>query len=451
MKRTFGGVVASLVVLVVCRCSLAMPVEAVPDPQRTGNAFVADTAMMMGPEWADLIDRVAAELKTKTGVELAVVTVDDLEGAPVEDYAAKLFSRFGIGRRGENDGLLLLCSRDDRKVRIEVGYGLEGIINDAKAGRLLDEYAIPRFRDGDYARGLFDTARALARLVAESKGVVLEMVDPLQWPAQVEVPKPSAAASSATSRKILPGSVGLHAAAYVGGVAGIVLLGCGMLWLRIRACRARAGRTKALGTGAVIPVLVWGGGGIATILVGVDSQRVFAPFLAYAAVSILATLLHIKVRKAMREGIAAYRPQCPQCAQPMRIIGEQADDQYLTKEEAAEEFAGGMDYECWRCDGCDRLERFAVKQGGADKCPKCKRRTLTIEQTTLEEATTSHAGKERVTASCANPGCSYTKSDIRTIAKKSSSSGGGFSSGGSSGGGSFGGGSSGGGGASRGW
>jgi uncharacterized protein len=89
-----------------------------------------------------------------------------LEGGDVVDFSGKLFAKWGIGEKGKNNGVLLLASIDDRKLRIEVGYGLEGAINDAKAGRILDEQLIPAFKEQRYGVGLYQASVALAALVA---------------------------------------------------------------------------------------------------------------------------------------------------------------------------------------------------------------------------------------------------------------------------------------------
>ena len=80
----------------------------------------------------------------------------DLGGATIEDYSVRLFEKWGIGKRGEDNGVLLIVAMAERDVRIEVGYGLEGVIPDGKAGRILDEAVLPEFRDGNYALGILN-------------------------------------------------------------------------------------------------------------------------------------------------------------------------------------------------------------------------------------------------------------------------------------------------------
>jgi uncharacterized protein len=85
------------------------------------------------------------ELRRKTGAQFAVVTLKSLEGGQIDDFANKLFKKWGVGEKGKNNGIMLLVAMQDRKARIEVGYGLEPILPDALAGRVLDEQLFPAF------------------------------------------------------------------------------------------------------------------------------------------------------------------------------------------------------------------------------------------------------------------------------------------------------------------
>ena len=79
-------------------------------------------------------------LEKQTGAQIVVVTVQNLEGQSLEEYATELFRNYGIGDKEKNNGVLLLCAYEERQFRIEVGYGLEGTLTDGKTGRIQDEY-----------------------------------------------------------------------------------------------------------------------------------------------------------------------------------------------------------------------------------------------------------------------------------------------------------------------
>src|SRR5688500_14677363 len=105
------------------------------------------------------------EFERTNGAEMAVVVIRSLDGLSIEETAVKLFELWMIGKSSRDNGLLLLWSTGDRRVRVEVGYGLEGVLPDGKVGAILDTYVIPKFKTGDFDRGLIDAVDALVRVV----------------------------------------------------------------------------------------------------------------------------------------------------------------------------------------------------------------------------------------------------------------------------------------------
>jgi len=446
MKKT---ILAALLILLPIRSAMAITVDEVPNPQTSSGMYVQDSAGVLGSEYTVLIDDIAKKLKSATSAELAVVTVGDMGGDTVEDFAARLFKRFGIGMKGKDNGAMVLFSLGDRKVRIEVGYGLEGAINDAKAGRMLDTHAVPYFKRGEYGRGLFETSRALAVEIAAQSGAVLKFQDPASWPDQVTPPQPVMSEETPSSNERI--SSWEAAITVLIAVAGVALLGIALLSMRVRRVKARAAKEKAMRKGVVLaPVFTWFVAVFALIVTIGLSDSVFLPMVTFFAVLTGMSFLHYWSVKVLRAYIAKYRLPCPKCKTPMDLLSELADDSFLSVEEIAEEKAQGMDYEFWRCMSCDNVVRLNVKIGKASKCPECARLTLVSSTTVLKAATYSESGLKRMDYNCKNPKCGHHYSKQVSIPKKVRSSSGVGSSGRSSGG-SFGGGSSGGGGSSRGW
>ena len=148
MPRVLSLVAAAL----VAWCALAGAAWAQEFPALTGR--VVDAADLLDPATEQqLTDRLAA-LETQSGRQLVVATVPDLGGYPIEDYGYQLGREWGIGDAERNDGALLIVAPNDRKVRVEVGYGLEGILTDALSSVIIRRDILPRFRDGDYAGGI---------------------------------------------------------------------------------------------------------------------------------------------------------------------------------------------------------------------------------------------------------------------------------------------------------
>jgi uncharacterized protein len=106
-----------------------------------------------------------AELEKRKGSQVAVYMVSSLDGQSLEEYSLTIAEKNKLGRKNIDDGVLLFIAKDDRKVRIEVGYGLEGVIPDAKAGRIIREYIAPNFRKGDYNQGIVDAVGAINLLI----------------------------------------------------------------------------------------------------------------------------------------------------------------------------------------------------------------------------------------------------------------------------------------------
>lgn len=421
--------------------------EEVLNPRTVSGSYVQDGGGVLGSEYVRLIEAVCRELKQKTTAELAVVTVGDLGGITIDDFAERLFRRFGIGDAGRNNGLLLLFSRDDRAVRIEVGYGLEATIPDAAASRLLDIHAVPFFRHDLIGRGLFIAAREIARIVAAASGSVIAVPDPAVWPDPVILPasKVHVAPKKKNTWDPIVASLILAAA-----LIGLVIAGMGIVQLRLKKARARAQREKIIGQAKGFTILAWVVAVIGFFLIFGLGKEFFPPLVAGIVAPAAATVCQVIACRRLKRRLSGYRLACGSCGQPMEMVSDDEDDRLLDTAEAAEEKAGGMDYEFWKCPKCGTEEKLAVKLGRADVCPKCRRRALTTSRSVLVAATAASGGKERITRSCLNPDCGFTNTEERTTPRLSS--GGGSASGGSrSSPGSFGGGRSGGGGASKRW
>ena len=114
------------------------------------------------------LEVLCTELEQKTGAQMAIVTVRSLDDRPVEDYAVDLFKHLGVGSKKESSGVLLLVAPNDRKYRVEVGYGLEPIINDARAGDA-GRAMVPFLRQNDYGSAVEIAAWQLAKYIADDK------------------------------------------------------------------------------------------------------------------------------------------------------------------------------------------------------------------------------------------------------------------------------------------
>jgi uncharacterized protein len=134
--------------------------------------YVTDLAGVIDAPTAARVNAVAGDVERKTGAQIAVVTVNSLEDRPVEDYAVDLFKHLGIGHKDDR-GVLLLLAPTERQYRIEVGYGLEPVINDARAGDI-GRAMVPYLRQNDYSSGVELAVGRLATYIADASHVTLD-------------------------------------------------------------------------------------------------------------------------------------------------------------------------------------------------------------------------------------------------------------------------------------
>ncbi len=148
------------------------PLTSIPNPRVQNGTWVTDMAGALAPETIARLNGTIGPFERATGAEMAVVVIRSLDGASIEEAAAKLFDLWGIGKQDRDNGLLLLWSTGDRRVRVEVGYGLEGTLPDGKVGAILDAYVIARFKAGAFDDGILAGVDALVA-AAKSEDVPL--------------------------------------------------------------------------------------------------------------------------------------------------------------------------------------------------------------------------------------------------------------------------------------
>ncbi|MGZ5912801.1 MAG: TPM domain-containing protein [Reyranella sp.] len=147
--RTLGRTSAALALTLLALLSAAF---AVNFPALTGR--VVDQANIIPADSRAAIEAKLADLEAKSGIQLVVATVSSLDGQEIEPYANELFRTWKLGEKTKNNGVLLLVAPNERRVRIEVGYGLEGTLTDALSQVIIANAITPRFKAGDYAGGI---------------------------------------------------------------------------------------------------------------------------------------------------------------------------------------------------------------------------------------------------------------------------------------------------------
>lgn len=186
-----------LTLLLACLTSVAVQAAEVPILKR----HVTDLTGTLSAEQVSQLDNQLVALEKRKGAQLVVLMVASTQPQDIESYSLAVAEANKIGRKGTDDGILLLVAKDDRRDRIEVGYGLEGAVPDAAAARIQREYIESRFKEGDYFAGIRDGIGALTKLIDGE-----------------QLPPPTAPASSSNSN-----SLNLHDIGFVGLAIALVL------------------------------------------------------------------------------------------------------------------------------------------------------------------------------------------------------------------------------------
>jgi uncharacterized protein len=165
---------AALLALLV---GLALPAFAlVAVPELTGRV-VDRTGTLSSGDVAQLTQTLA-DLEKRKGSQVAVLVVPTTDGEPIEQFSLRVAEAWKIGRKKIDDGALLVVAKNDRKLRIEVGYGLEGVLTDVTARRIIDEIITPKFRNGDFAGGV---SSGVERIIGLINGEKLPSPEPAHW------------------------------------------------------------------------------------------------------------------------------------------------------------------------------------------------------------------------------------------------------------------------------
>jgi uncharacterized protein len=204
----------------------ALPVAAEPTfPKLTGR--VTDAAGVLPAETAAALEAKLKALEDTTGTQLVVATVPDLQGYEIDEYGYQLGRAWGTGQKGTNNGVILLIAPTQRKLRIEVGYGLEGVLTDAVSSRVIRRTIVPRFKAGDVAGGVAAGADDLIAL--------------LQLPPDQQAAFAAQAKAASANKGDNPGW---------GALVWLIMI---IVWIIIASRRGSRGRRSG-------PVILWGPG-----------------------------------------------------------------------------------------------------------------------------------------------------------------------------------------------
>jgi uncharacterized protein len=192
----WGG--ARLAIALAALLAASLAADAVTYPALTGR--IVDQADIIPAATRAAIDPKLADFETKSGIQLVVATVSSLEGEEIEPYANELFRTWKLGEKAKNNGVLLLVAPTEHRVRIEVGYGLEGTLTDALASVIITNAITPHFKAGDFGYGI---ARGVDDIIT------VLTTDPSEWQQRPELRLDSRTGTDPLSWVLIAGLIGL--------------------------------------------------------------------------------------------------------------------------------------------------------------------------------------------------------------------------------------------------
>ena len=279
-------------------------VETVPNMQKAdARRFVSNPDGILGPQAESLINTRLDSLRQNTTAEIAVVAVESIGEQDLESFSNELFARWGIGQKENNNGVLVLFVLDQRKIRFEVGYGMEGILPDAVCKRIQSQYMLPAFRQGDYDLGMVQGINRMCSII-ENPGNREEVyanatVEEGDWLFLIEM-----------------------------------YLGLSVLFSIVMMLMMRTPQQGGTNPSARYKAL--------------ENQL---PTLKIMAVifPLFNLFIYLSVRNRMYKLRNAKRT-CENCGHSMHKLNEEEDNKFLTSKENAEEIAQSVDYDVWLCD-----------------------------------------------------------------------------------------------------
>jgi uncharacterized protein len=423
---------------------LADRLAAIPNP-RIHFGWVADPANVVANRKAD-INQLITKLERDTSTEIAVAVLPTIGHLDPKSFAVALMERWKVGKAGKDNGVLVLHVLDQRRVEIETGYGLEGVLPDLKVRWIIQDVAAPFFKKDSLADGHYEIVRALIRAIEQPQIKHTDLISSfVTQPGSAIDKMPDRGSRDAIALKY--SSLGEHV--FYGKWTPIVLflLGVGVyLWIsswywsrskgkepyaKYQLFNSGISRLQYL---SLLPFTA-----SAFTIEYSRTNSFFAPLPVLLMLGFAMLWRRTTVLKSLRNA-----PRTCHCGKPMHRLDEQQDDAYIEKGNVVEESIGSMDYDVWLCDDAhSAIESYKGKSPAA-ACTQCHYRTYRVTGArTLYPATTASTGLREITYQCAN--CHYQKVDNVVIPIIATSSGRSGSSSGSTSG-SFGGGRSGGGG-----
>lgn len=441
LKHWFWLGLLCLSCLLTAPVSLALDVKDVPNPRHTNGGWVTDMAHLLKPGTLAQINQMISQLEANSGAELAVVTVAQTKPASsVKEFATTLFNKWHIGKRGLDNGVLLLVSKGDHRVEIETGYGVESILPDATVGQIISEQIIPRFKANDYDRGILEGTRSLVEILGKEY-------------------TSSARTDAGANRLFLILWFAWEGIVFVLAIIGIVSARHQLAIIDHKARivmepqgKSRQTLHKVSDFGSPQPPSRFGfffllfislyGMLISLVGLAILLRVVFFSLNLSEASNVLFPLyagglpfgLHPSVglsfffnrlaKKREKRRIQAGYYRCARCQNPMEKVDTEKLLSALTPTEQVAQAIGSLTVEGWRCQLCQPelpppgfyLCLYRAKESENETCPTCEEPTVTVSPIAVQVEPTWHReGRGVITKECQ---CCHWHKDVRTTLRR---------------------------------
>jgi uncharacterized protein len=465
-------------------------VDSVPNQKLINGSYVSNPDGIIFSQTVSEIDTILSLLERQTTVQVAVVALQSIGENDIDDFSQKLFNTWGIGNKTNNNGLLILLVKDQRKVRFHTGYGLEGPLPDITCKNIQMNYMVPLFKEEKYDEGVLAGVKEVVNVITNPV-----YAQELKRNNEVDIIEPENSPTVTASGVLFPYFVlfALLLAVFMykffkkhfieresRHLNQNPMKTTAFLWLikyvflplvLVLVCTAM--EMKALHMAALvylyyIAVVCIRFSNMQAVLNENTKQEAFSENITFInkqqkylwlfAIVFPLPYLPALIYYLLRRKYYRNHPRsCPHCKSMMHKLNETEDDEWLSDKQKVEEQIKSVDYDVWECSACQTRQQLIYPNRFTkySNCPTCKAKTYYMDSDTIVKHATYHStGEGMRTYKCCY--CFRTINNYYTISKltassSSSSGSSSSSSSSSSSGGSWGGGSSGGGGASSSW
>ena len=191
MKKRLSHLLLILICLVLSNSTaiISLAKNKVPTPKVEEDVYIYDEDNIIDDDVETKLNKMLIQLEKQTEVEFAVVSIESLNDYEIEEYSNELFNNLGLGKEEIDNGILLLISRPDERVRLEIGRGLEGCLNDAKCGRILDDYFVPNREEDKYTEAADLTVQAVINALSSEYEFEIDSLDEEVAVSDEEIPE----------------------------------------------------------------------------------------------------------------------------------------------------------------------------------------------------------------------------------------------------------------------